>query len=172
MNQMSQPVGRIEPLTTDDIASLRQLAREIWHAYYKHIISAAQIEYMLEQRYNEAVVRAELKQHHLWWDIVLVNDCMAGFSSYFMSGDAGVMKLDKLYVHDRYRRKGCGGLMLNRACKTARDHSCRTLMLTVNKHNDVALAAYAKYGFRVIASHVQDIGGGFVMDDFVMELDV
>jgi diamine N-acetyltransferase len=167
-----QPVGHIKPLTADDVASLRRLATDIWHAHYARIISSAQIEYMLEHRYNEALVRSELRREDLWWDKLLVDECMAGFSSYFVIADAPVMKLDKLYVHGRYQRKGFGGLMLRRACETARNKNCRTLRLTVNKRNDAAVAAYAKHGFKVTASIVQDIGGGFVMDDFVMERTV
>lgn len=32
-----------------------------------------------------------------------------------------------------------------------------------------AIAAYRKYGFTVREEVVQDIGGGFVMDDYIME---
>ena len=45
-------------------------------------------------------------------------------------------------------------------------------MLTVNKHNRNAIAAYGKYGFRVAESVVKDIGSGFVMDDYVMNKEV
>ena len=168
----SQPIGHIKPLTADDVPSLRRLATEIWHAHYARIISSAQIEYMLEQRYNEALVQSQLGRQDLWWDKLLVNDRMVGFSSCFVIADVPVMKLDKLYVHGRYQRRGFGGLMLSRACKTARNKNCRTIRLTVNKRNDAAVAAYAKHGFKVTASIVQDIGGGFVMDDFVMERTV
>src|SRR6478735_7998749 len=68
----SQPIGHIKPLTADDVPSLRRLATEIWHAHYARIISSAQIEYMLEQRYNEALVQSELGRQDLWWDKLLV----------------------------------------------------------------------------------------------------
>ena len=42
------------------------------------------------------------------------------------------------------------------------------LVLNVNKHNVSAQAAYQRRGFAIRGPVVLDIGGGFVMDDFVM----
>jgi ribosomal protein S18 acetylase RimI-like enzyme len=71
-------------------------------------------------------------------------------------------------VHYDHQRKGYGGMLLERALAIARGHDCATLMLAVNKHNRNAIAAYNKYGFRIAESVVKDIGGGFVMDDYIM----
>ena len=43
-------------------------------------------------------------------------------------------------------------------------------MLAVNKRNAAAIAAYRKHGFEIVEAVVKDIGGGFVMDDYIMEL--
>ena len=48
----------------------------------------------------------------------------------------------------------------------------KALVLAVNKANAKAISAYTKYGFRIREAIVQDIGGGFVMDDYVMVKDV
>jgi len=158
----------IDPLTDTDVEPLVILAREIWYAHYPAIISTAQIEYMLAQRYDFATVRAELRQVGLWWDKLTVGKEMAGFASYFLTPVAGEMKLDKLYVHPRHQRQGYGGMMVARACEVARGQGCSRLALAVNKNNRGAIAAYLKHGFSVVADVVKDIGGGFVMDDYIM----
>ena len=168
MKEQQFPVS-IEPLAVTDVAQLVALAREIWHAHYSSIISAAQIKYMLEQRYSPDVVRAELRKEGLWWDTLRVGEELAGFASYFLVDDAADrMKLDKLYVHPRHQRCGYGGMMIVRACAAARGRGCHRLELAVNKGNRSAIDAYRKHGFRVAASVVKDIGGGFVMDDYIM----
>lgn len=159
---------RIEPLTAADVEPLYALAREIWYAHYPAIITTAQIEYMLEQRYSAGVVRAELQRGDLWWDKLLVDGIMAGFASYFLTGAPREMKLDKLYVHPRHQRRGYGGLMIARACEVARAHGCDRLTLAVNKNNRSAIGAYLRHGFRIADAVVKDIGEGFVMDDYVM----
>ena len=161
--------ARIEPVTEADTERLAALAREIWIAHYPAIISNAQIEYMLAQRYAPRVVRAELARDDLWWDKLLVAGTgMAGFASYLLTGTPGELKLDKLYVHPAHQRRGYGGRMIDRACEVGRQRGCDRLVLAVNKGNRDAIAAYLKHGFRVGEAVVKDIGGGFVMDDFVM----
>jgi len=162
----------ITELTPADVPELIALAGEIWRRHYPSIISAAQIEYMLAQRYAAAVLNAELGRDDLWWDQLRVGGRMTGFASYLLTDHAGEMKLDKLYVHHGRHRRGYGGMLLAHALAVARDHGCRTMVLAVNKNNRNAIAAYRKHGFHIIRSVVKDIGGGFVMDDHVMARSV
>jgi ribosomal protein S18 acetylase RimI-like enzyme len=172
VRRKAQPAARITALTAADVDALCALAAAIWRAHYPAIISAAQIEYMLAQRYDPAVVREELQRGDLWWDQLRVNERMAGFSSYFLTRNAGEMKLDKLYVHPGHQRRGYSGMLLDRAVTIARAYGCETLMLAVNKHNRNAIAAYEKHGFKIAETVVKDIGGGFVMDDYIMSMHV
>jgi ribosomal protein S18 acetylase RimI-like enzyme len=171
---MSETVSErsVKRVAREDAAAISALAREIWYAHYSAIINRAQIEYMLAQRYDPEIIRAELARGDAWWDKLLVNGEVKGFASYFMTGNTGEMKLDKLYVHHDHQRKGCGGMLLDRVLGIAGAYGCTTLLLAVNKHNLTAIAAYRKYGFRIAESVVKDIGGGFVMDDYLMVKDV
>ena len=158
----------IEPLAAEDVERLAALAREIWYAHYPAIISIAQIEYMLAERYNRDVVLAELRRDGVWWDKLMTAGEMVGFASYFLTGVPGEMKIDKLYVHPRLQRRGYGGRMVDRAFSVARARGCSRLALAVNRNNRSAIAAYLKHGFRIADAVVKDIGGGFVMDDYIM----
>jgi GNAT superfamily N-acetyltransferase len=162
---------RIERVVAGDAEAVAALAGVIWRAHYADIISAAQIEYMLRQRYEPAQIRAELTRG-LAWDKAVVDGAIVGYASYFPADDGANMKLDKLYVHDDFQRRGIGGQMMERASTAAREVGCKSLLLAVNKANAKAIAAYKKYGFRIRDSVVQQIGGGFVMDDYFMVKDV
>ena len=152
-----------------DVEKISALAAEIWWRHYPGIISAAQIEYMLKQRYDPAVLRAELRCKDLWWDKLVVGDAMVAFASYFPVDDGRAIKLDKLYVHPGHQRTGYGGILIARVCECALTRGCLRITLAVNKNNASAIAAYLKHGFRVADSVVTDIGGGFVMDDYIMD---
>ncbi len=52
--------------------------------------------------------------------------------------------------------------------REVRAGGARRLILSVNKRNIRAIAAYRRNGFIIAESVVTDIGGGFVMDDYVM----
>lgn len=168
----SSAAATIVPIVAEDAEPIAALARQIWHAHYPDIISLAQIEYMLAQRYDPQVIRAELARSDLWWDKLLVDGNIGGFASYFLTEIAGEMKLDKLYVHPDHQRKGYGGMLIDRALTIARGQDCKTLTLAVNKNNRSAIAAYRKHGFRIAQAVVTDIGNGFVMDDYFMRKEL
>jgi len=46
------------------------------------------------------------------------------------------------------------------------------MWLTVNKNNSHSIAWYSRMGFTNAGPILQDIGGGFVMDDFRMEKSI
>ena len=158
---------RIGPVEDVDVERVAQLAAEVWWHHYPALISAAQIEYMLRQRYDPELIRTELGRPDLWWDKLAVGETLVAFDSAFLA-DSTVMKLDKLYVHPACQRKGYGGILIAHVCDRARKHGCSQVLLAVNKGNRSAIAAYLKHGFTVAESVVKDIGGGFVMDDYIM----
>ena len=162
---------RVARVAVADVEPIAALAREVWHDHYPAIISTAQIDYMLRQRYDPAVVRAELERTDIWWDKLTVGGDLCGFSSFLLTGEPGTMKLDKLYIRTASQRRGYGGLLIARARDEAGRQNCRRLALAVNKNNVHAIAAYHKHGFRIAEAVVKDIGGGFVMDDYIMEIE-
>jgi GNAT superfamily N-acetyltransferase len=158
----------IAPLAPEEVGRLVVLARAVWHAHYPGIITAAQIEYMLNERYRPDAIRGELGRDGVWWDTLTENGKLAAFANYLLTGARGELKLDKLYVDPARQRAGLGGLLLEHVCEAARRHGCDRLMLAVNKRNADAIAAYRKHGFTIESAVVRDIGNGFVMDDYVM----
>ena len=157
----------ITPVTAADIEDVAALARQIWQHTYLGIITQEQIDFMLEQRYNQPRLREELTMPQIWWEQARVAGRLAGFSSCLLTA-AGEMKLDKIYVDAQQQRMGIGAQLIDHAACRAVAMGCSTLILAVNKHNERAIAAYRKHGFALRESVRVDIGHGFVMDDFIM----
>lgn len=158
----------IRTLAPQEAEAVAALARDIWHGHYPGIISQAQIDYMLAQRYTPGVIRAQLgRPDHRWW-VAEHDGRLAGFAHAWLADD--YCKLDKLYVHPGHQRRGLGTALLEQARRWAKNQGRNRLLLQVNRRNTLALAAYRKYGFSIIESRVCEIGGGYVMDDHFMEL--
>lgn len=85
-------------------------------------------------------------------------------------GDGGLaaMKLGQLYVLASHRGLGLGKFMLGHVEQRAGDLGRYLLWLQVNKRNTGAVGFYTAAGFEVVREAVFEIGGGFVMDDYVM----
>lgn len=167
---MPDPAVAIDvgPMREDEIEAVREVASTTWWHHYPGIITPAQIEYMLAGRYAPEVIRAEWASGDAWWDVAREAGRVVAFSCCQRDGEAGELKLDKLYVRPDRQRRGLGGRLIAAACARARDLGCPALVLAVNKRNTAAIASYAKHGFRIREAVVKDIGGGFVMDDYVM----
>jgi diamine N-acetyltransferase len=164
---MNDGPPRLQPLTADQVDAVSALARTVWQATYPPLISQAQIDIMLDDRYAAARILAQLDDpRHAWW-IAQQHAALAGFAHAALDG--ADCKLDKLYVHPDSQRQGIGSALLQAVRDWARQHQARRLWLQVNRGNTQAIAAYQKYGFHIVGSRVFDIGHGFVMDDHVME---
>jgi ribosomal protein S18 acetylase RimI-like enzyme len=157
----------IEPARPEHLAEIAALAEIIWRAHYPGIISREQIDYMLVRIYDVEVMQRELTSGTAY-DRLLVRGQLRGFASHGPTGVPGELKLHKLYIHPDYQRQGLGASLLKHVERAACDRGFTTLVLAVNKKNTKAIAAYRKHGFAIRESVVVDIGGGFVMDDYVM----
>lgn len=157
----------VEPARAEHLAEISALAAVIWRAHYPGIIMPAQIDYMLARMYDVDTMRRELENGVAWFR-ALVDGTLRGFASAGPTEVSAEFKLHKLYVHSDWQRHGLGSALL-KACEAA---ACAcgatTLILNVNKRNAVALDAYRRRGFIHRDSIVADIGGGFVMDDYVL----
>jgi len=163
----------VEPATEDgQLSEIQELAHAIWRDHYPGIISHEQIEYMLQAGYNLDALRRDLTQGQIRYDRVLIDGTLVGFSAYGPHSDAGALMLHKLYVDAARRGRGCARKLVEAACDYARTHSFDRIVLRVNKRNHIAIAAYERIGFTHRGPIVSDIGGGFCMDDYLMQLDL
>lgn len=158
---------RIERAHAEHLAEISALAGVIWRVHYPGIITPGQIDYMLARMYDVNVMWRELEQGIAWFR-ALADGALRGFASVGPTESATEFKLHKLYVHPDWQRNGIGSALLKHCEALSRTRGATTLMLNVNKRNEKAIAAYLKRGFTVRESIVADIGGGFVMDDYVM----
>lgn len=158
-----------EPATlgADMVDAVAALARSVWQATYPGLIPQAQIDAMLADRYAPARIRAQLDDPSHAWRVILAEEAPVAFAHAFLE-ETGC-KLDKLYVRPDRQRHGLGASLLGTIETWARAQGAAHLRLQVNRGNAQAIRAYEKYGLCIVESRVFDIGGGFVMDDYVME---
>jgi ribosomal protein S18 acetylase RimI-like enzyme len=164
---MSALQVQITRATAADLPAIAELAGRIWRACYPGIISAEQIEYMLGRMYALATLREEISVQGVCFEQLWVNGTRAGFAAYGPTPDPEVLKLHKLYLLPEWQGRGLGSRLLAHCEAAARQLGARRLMLAVNKRNARAIAAYERNGFRRVEAVRSDIGGGFVMDDFI-----
>ena len=164
----------LTPVADADFSVLRELAGTIWRQHYAGLITTAQIDYMLADRFSDEALREHIQAADRWLELLRVSGTPVGYCGYEladMDRDEGVsaaMKLGQLYVLESYRGVGLGRFMLGHVEQRARALGRHSLWLQVNKKNAGAIAFYRSAGFEVVREAVFEIGDGFVMDDYLM----
>ena len=150
-----------------DIPLIRDLSLKVWPQTYSTILSAEQIDYMLEMMYSERALASQMKEKQ---EFIIVNDGNEpiGFASYSLA-EAGIYKLHKIYILPGLQGKGAGKFVIRALVSAIARKGGKSLQLNVNRNNK-AKDFYEKLGFGIIREEDIDIGNGYFMNDYVMEI--
>lgn len=152
----------------DDIDIIGRLAREIWPVAYGNLLSEEQLSYMLDLFYSPASLVKQMQTDGHSFIIAELNNVAVGFAAYSPIGAPNIYKLHKLYVLPGLQGKGVGKVLVTHIINKLSESNATALRLNVNRHN-TARHFYNRLGFEIVHEEVNDIGNGFVMDDYVME---
>lgn len=154
-------------VSSDDFAVINRLGSEIMHRTFDSITTAGQTDYMINMFLTDYAIRQNIEKSRYVYKIVELNGEDAGFfaycpAKYYNEKYTQGTFLSKIYFSDVARKKKIASKIFSSLP--------RPVILTVKKDNSYAVNVYKHCGFKIIDSIVKDIGCGYVMDDFVMEL--
>lgn len=148
---------------------LEELAAEIWTEHYTPIIGRAQVSYMLDKFQNAEAIAKQIADGAEYF-LMQEDKKTIGYFSYQKRD--GALFLSKIYLLKDARGKGFGKQAISFIAEKAKNKGLKSIALTVNKYNYNSIKAYEKMGFVTLRELVADIGEGYVMDDYWMELSV
>lgn len=151
-----------------DIASVAALADEIWHEHYKAILPADQIDYMVKQFQSPSAIAAQIRGGYEY-NLLVCDGTPVGYLGFNVENDR--LFLSKLYILKEHRGHRHASNSLAFLAERCIARKLNTIWLTVNRYNTDSIAVYRKMGFQVVRSQISDIGNGYVMDDYVMEMN-
>ncbi len=157
----------IRAADVNDIATIREIANITWPVAYGSYISKEQLNYMLDMMYSDNSLLEQMNKGHQFY-IAEQHNNPIGFASVSKEEEKSC-KLNKLYVLPTAQKTGAGKALLQKSIDYAISHVASCLYLQVNKQNN-AQHFYSKHGFTVREASILEIGGGYVMDDYIMEL--
>ncbi|MFT6925640.1 MAG: RimJ/RimL family protein N-acetyltransferase [Psychromonas sp.] len=154
--------------TDQDIDQVIDLAWCIWPEHYTSIIGAEQVEYMLNHFHSKAQIAQQINADHYLYFLIKKDSEAVGYIGLKIQADA--LFLSKIYILASERGTGIGRVAMEHIKNVARQNNLSKISLTVNKYNKNTIKAYCKFGFIKTGELCADIGGGYKMDDFQMEL--
>jgi len=155
--------------SSEDFNCIARLAKEIWNQHYVTITGKGQVDYMLQKFQSSEAVAAQVAGG---WEYYLLFDeegAEGGYLALVPEADKRSMKISKIYLRSNLRGRGLGRRALDLAEDRCRQLEFSRLWLTVNRHNSDSIAWYLRNGFANAGPIVTDIGGGYKMDDYLLE---
>ena len=153
----------------EDLRLVEQLAEAIWKEHYTPIIGREQVDYMLEN-FQSVVAMEQQMREGMEYFLVESHGEPVGYLAFKQQGEE--LFLSKIYLLASHRGIGLGRAGMGFVESSARDRGLGFVTLTVNKNNSGSIRAYESLGFVNEGPLQTDIGGGFIMDDFLMRKEI
>ncbi len=167
--QQSEDRGLVQVITDEQIRQTVELAFQIWNQHFPAIIGQSQVDYMIDRFQSYPAIVEQIRQGYRYY-LIQSAGSNVGYTALVARPDRQSLQISKLYLLAGWRGQGLARYVVETALEMAKAKGYDSLYLTVNKYNHDSIAAYHKIGFVVTGEIVADIGNGYVMDDFEMEL--
>ena len=162
---------KLTVLKIEQLPIVIDLTKKIWPVAYGEILSKAQLDYMIDKFYNETALRELIQKGHVFYLAQDDKDNYVGFVSYEINSEPNKTKIHKIYVLPQTQGTGLGKQFFELVKEKAIENNQKAIFLNVNKYNN-AINFYTKLGFVKVKDEVIDIGNGYVMDNYVMEVAI
>lgn len=158
---------KIRKAILSDIPVIKEIAEKAWRPTYDHILTEQQTLYMLDLMYNSLTLENQMNGNIAFFMVDLEQETVGYFA--LENIDDQIVKLHKLYLDPTKKQQGLGKKIIQYIQDWALTNQRNRIILNVNKNNSAVLF-YQKMGFTIIEEMILDIGEGYVMDDYVMQL--
>jgi ribosomal protein S18 acetylase RimI-like enzyme len=156
----------IRPATIDDAKALTDLAyTTFWDAFAHHPKNAPDdLNHYMRQAFSLEQISAELEDANSIFLIAEIEGEPAGYAKIIIDAiEDGItaerpIELNRLYSHQQFLGKGIGQALMDACLERAREDGHDVMWLGVWEFNPRAQRFYEKNGFRVVGSHVFQLG--------------
>lgn len=153
------PCMDIRQATTDDVESIRQVARRSLEASYE-FLDTDLLEDAIDQWYDEEAVVASMTGAHAVVLVGTVDDEVVAFSQSVTYGDEeSVGEIKWLHVGPNYRDEGVGRELLDRTCEMLRNQGAARIRGVVLAGNEAGSEFYEDNGFEHYLDRTVEIAG-------------
>jgi GNAT superfamily N-acetyltransferase len=153
-----------------DLPVIQAIGTAVYGPTYVPILGQVQVDYMLDKFYSIASLTQQLMEGHIFLIAEVAGKDVA-FVSYSTFDEKGypAVKLHKLYVLPEAHGLGIGKFLVHEVRDKALGLGAKGLILNVNRYNK-ALSFYERAGFKIKETVDIEIGNGFFMNDYILEL--
>ena len=155
---------------SETVKKLSDFAGKIVREHFDPIIGPDQNSYMIARFQSAEAIHEQIVSGGYRYYIVQADGCWAGFIAFYPRGEQ--MYLSKFYLNQAFRGRGIAGKMFGFIREQTVKEGLSAIFLNVNRFNSDVISVYHHFGFHCVRMEQNDIGNGFIMDDYVMEYPI
>ncbi|WP_276299942.1 GNAT family N-acetyltransferase [Halorussus lipolyticus] len=168
-----------------DVADVRRIARESWHAAYDDIVGPESVGSVVDEWYDLNHLRRSVERDDGVFlvaeigggseDADATDDAddpeVVGFAQGVLGGADDSAELPRIYVHPDHWGEGAGSAMLERVEDELADRGAERLRLVVLADNEIGNAFYERHGYPTVGSRESEFEGE-TYADYVREKEL
>lgn len=161
----------------DELHTIHEMAEVVFRETYKTILSAEQMEYMMDWMYSLHNLEKQVALGHTYyiaWNGVEPQGYVSVRKDSVDADGTEVWHLEKIYVMPSAQGTGLGHKLLETVKQHVLDYKSTAkarIELNVNRNNP-AVGFYRRQGLIILRQGDFPIGNGFYMNDYIMGIDV
>ena len=161
----------------NDLQTIHDMAEVVFRQTDRTILSAEQMEYMMEWMYSLPNLEKQVSQGHTYyiaWDGVEPQGYVSVRKDSVDTDGTEIWHLEKIYVMPSAQGCGLGCRLLETAKKyVVNNKSAQKARIELNvNRNNPAVGFYKHQGLKIIRQGDFPIGNGYYMNDYIMGLDI
>jgi ribosomal protein S18 acetylase RimI-like enzyme len=167
----------IRRIGKEQLQEIHDMAEIVFRHTYRDILSAEQMEYMMEWMYSLPNLRRQIEDGHVY-HVAYDGERPCGYVSVQPERQDGaampLYHLQKIYVLPTEQGMGLGRILFQTAADFVRSEApClpARIELNVNRNNS-AVGFYKHLGMKIMRQGDFPIGNGFYMNDYIMGLEI
>lgn len=154
----------------EGIKEVAKMADEVWHEHYAGIITEEQIDYIVKEYQSvEAITEAI---HKTGYDYFILKNEGSDVGYFALKIEADALFISEFYVLKEYRKQGYAKQAFQFLKGLGEAMGVKKITLFTHKKNEDALTVYEKFGMKKVGSLVNDLGSGYVMDNYKMQAEL
>ena len=152
------------------IKKVSVLAQEIWQEHYVPMIGKAATDYIVKNSQSFEAMKDQINNAGYSYYAFMKDNEPIGYFAIVPEGEK--LFLSKFYLHKSERGNGYASKAFEFMSDYCIKNGFKAIQLITNRNNKNTIKVYLHSGFEIVEEQINDLGNGFIMEDYLMEMRV
>lgn len=163
----------IKKCTIEDLEKVKYISEKTFCETFAHENTAEDMENYLKENFSYEHIESEIRNDgSIFFKVENDKEVMAYMKVNFdkaqtESSYKNTLEIQRIYILEKYKGKGIGKLLIEKAKEVARNNNLSYIWLGVWENNLSAIKFYEKQGFEKFSTHIFKLGDDEQIDNLM-----